>query len=148
MSGALGSATGAELGADSLEGLAGEVARVDLETAAGVAVPSAPDAVAGAPANDALTLDDAEREAAALIGMLAAGVESLWPVLSFKPETRATGAKKLAPLLVKYNLGGTLFARWDAEISAGLFFGGVVYASYKAVNAEPEGAQGGGDAGK
>lgn len=93
----------------------------------------------------------AEREAAALLEATAWGVSQLFPELAYRAETKAEGAKKLAPLLLKYDVAGTLFARWGAEIEAGMFFGGVIFASVKAVKAarakekaeEPEGASDG-----
>ncbi len=130
---------------EELKSLEGEAMAAD-QIAQPVAVPGAD---GGGVVEPAVSMEAAERESGALLEMLTAGVSSLWPVLKFSPETVATGAKKLAPVMVKYNMNNTFFAKWDAEISAGLFFGGVIWKCVQVVRAEkakaqPEGGENGG----
>jgi hypothetical protein len=113
-----------------LQSLAGEAAAVDRADAAASAPQPEPQFITAPEAKEA-----AEAEAGALLDMLAWGIETLFPMLGYSPETKKEGAKKLAPLLLKYNINGTLFARWGAEIEAGMFFGGVAVKSYQTVKA-------------
>lgn len=76
---------------------------------------------------------DPVEEAAEIIELLCMGLGMLNPVLTYTDTVKETGAKKLAPLLVKYNVKGLLFAKYAAEIEAGIFFGSVVVGSIAAV---------------
>ncbi len=76
-----------------------------------------------------------EEEASQIVGLMAFAIEKLFPVLGYTEETKKEGAKRIAPLLVKYNLQNTLFGKWGAEIEAGMFFGGLIVASVQAVRA-------------
>lgn len=94
-------------------------------------------------AQAASAAEDEAGQAAALavaekgVNLVADLVEFKYDCLKYGPETRAEGAAKIAPLLVKYGLGGGILAeyleRWKEEIAAGMFFGGVIFASYQAV---------------
>lgn len=79
-----------------------------------------------------------QEEAVKLVELVAWGVEKIFPVLGYKEETKAEAAKKLAPLMVKYNLSSELLNKWGAEFEAGMFFGGLAYASYLAVKASKQ----------
>jgi len=79
-----------------------------------------------------------EEDARQIVDLIAWGVEQIFPVLGYKEETKAEGAKRLAPLMVKYNLQQTLMGQFGAEIQAGLFFGGVVFASVQVVKKRSE----------
>lgn len=76
---------------------------------------------------------------AATIGVnfLADSTEQIWDCLHYGPETRQTGAEKIAPLLQKYGISGGVLgewlSKWQAEIAAGMFFGGVIVASVRMV---------------
>jgi hypothetical protein len=136
------------MSAEELKSLEGEAAAAD-QIAQPVAATGAAQASAGV-VEPPVSMEAAERESGALLDMLTAGVSSLWPVLKFSPETVAQAAKKLAPVMVKYNMNNTFFAKWDAEISAGMFFGGVIWKCVQVVRAEKAKAQpeGGSDGGK
>lgn len=96
--------------------------------------------------------DEAESSGALLISAQAVNfaadvVEASFECLRYGPETRQKGAEKIAPLLIKYGISGGILGefldRWKEEIAAGMFFGGVIWASVKAVkehNAGKEGA--------
>lgn len=74
------------------------------------------------------------------VDMAAGLVNKFFPCLQYGPETRAEGAAVLAPLFLKYGAGDSwLFAyieKWKEEIAAGMFFGGLIAASYQIVKAE------------
>jgi len=117
---------------DELNALAAEAAAVDAATQP--VELAAPEAVQAEPEPAAPVLDPMV-EANEIINLIAWGVEQLFPMLGYKEETKAEGAKRLAPLLVKYNLRDTLMGQWGAEIQAGMFFGGVLFASVQVVRA-------------
>ncbi len=82
------------------------------------------------------------------VNFVADAVETGFKCLRYGPETRREGAEKIAPLLLKYGVSGGVLGewleRWKEEIAAGMFFGGVIWASVKAVreyNAEAEAAE-------
>lgn len=79
-----------------------------------------------------------QEEAGKLVDLVAWAVEKIFPALSYKEETKQEAAKKLAPLMVKYNLSSELLNKWGAEFEAGMFFGGLAYASYLAVKASKQ----------
>lgn len=79
-----------------------------------------------------------QEEAGKLVELVAWGVERIFPALGYKEETKQEAAKKLAPLMVKYNLSSELLNKWGAEFEAGMFFGGLAYASYLAVKASKQ----------
>jgi len=85
------------------------------------------------PAPEPDPVQNPEEEARQILGLLAFGIQKIWPVLEYREETISEGSKRLAPLIVKYNLKDTIFGKWGAEIEAGMFFGGLAYASYMAV---------------
>lgn len=85
------------------------------------------------PAPEPEVVQNPEEDARGLLGLLAFGIQKVWPVLEYREETISEGSKRLAPLFVKYNLKDTLFGRWGTEIEAGMFFGSLAYASYMAV---------------
>lgn len=89
----------------------------------------------GAPAAPVMSPED---EAEKIVGLIAWAVEKVFPMLGYTDETKKEGAKKLAPLLVKYDVANTIFAKWGAEFEAGAFFAGVAYASYMAVKNVPK----------
>lgn len=120
---------------DELNALAGEVAAVDLATQP-QELPS-PEAAQPEPEAASVPLMTPEQEAEKFIDLVAWAVEKIWPCLGYKPETKKEAAQKLAPLLVKYNVVDTFFAKWGAEVEAGMFFAGVGYASYLAVKNAP-----------
>lgn len=83
-------------------------------------------------------------EATLVCNLMADGVHAIYPVLEYGPETRQTAIQKLAPVLVKYNLGSDFLSRWQVEIDAGVFFATLIYQSYakvKAAKAEEEKAR-------
>lgn len=129
---------------DDLEQFAAEAAQVDQTAGVSPEQPAAGAGEAATPEQEAVLITP-EEEAAQLLGMLAFALKSFWPVLEYREETINEGAKRLAPLLVKYDMRSELLGRWGAEIEAGMFFGGVAYASYLAVintpkqEAKPEG---------
>lgn len=82
-------------------------------------------------------LEEAERDAALIMAGASKFTEKKWGV-GIGPETRATGAKKLAPLLLKYDLESPFLRKWRAEIDAAVFFGGVAYSIYEAVQLRKE----------
>jgi len=90
-----------------------------------------------------------EKEAAALTDLAAQAVEALWPAVGISPDTRQKFAGKLAPVLKKHNLS-SLFGRWAEEFDLGIFFCGLAYGGYKAVQADKvaRGAQGSGNQAK
>lgn len=116
---------------DELNALAGEAAAVDMATAE--IQHAAPDEVKPEDAAPVAPLMSPEQEAERIVDLIAWAVKKIWPVLGYKPETKKEAAQKLAPLLVKYHVADTLFAKWGAEVEAGMFFFGVGYASYMAV---------------
>lgn len=77
-----------------------------------------------------------EAEARALVEALAWGVAAMFPVLQYDETTKAEGARVLAPLLTKYNVNGSLFEKWGAEINAGMFFGALAFAGFQKVKAD------------
>lgn len=74
------------------------------------------------------------------VNFIADLAEYRYDCLKYGQEVRKEGAEKIAPLLVKYGLSGGILAeyleRWKEEIAAGMFFGGVIFASYQAVKAD------------
>ena len=98
-----------------------------LDTTTGEPIPPS-----GEPAAPLMT---PEEEAGKLIDLIAWGLEKFYPVLQYQSETKLEAAKKLAPVLAKYNVTNTILAKWGVEIEAGFFFGGLAYGSYLAVKA-------------
>lgn len=80
-------------------------------------------------------------EAAAIVSILTQGIHALYPALDYQNEVKEEAAKKLAPLIKKYGTGGSLLAKWEAEIEAGFFFGAMAYNSYMMVKADKQAAQ-------
>lgn len=117
---------------EHLDALAAEAAAVDgkIEAAA-----QAAQAQPEAQAEPAQTAIDPADEARQIIDLTAFAVEKFYPVLEYTEVTKAEAAKRLTPLMVKYNLSGTLLGKWGAEIEAGMFFSGVIIASVQAVRA-------------
>lgn len=135
---------------DELSKLAGEAAAADAGAQPEVA-PEMPSGQEFVPAPSAGDLEEARRTAALIMG----GIEKLTArrfSVGLSPETKEQGAEKLAPLLVKYDLDSPFISKWRAEIDAGLFFGGLVYGIYEAVQSnkaeERKTAEGGGDGGE
>jgi hypothetical protein len=62
-------------------------------------------------------------------------VEAVYPCLDgiYTQEIQEEGALKLVPLMVKYDLKSEFLAKWEAELEAGMFFGGMIFAGYKMV---------------
>ena len=86
--------------------------------------------------------DEAESSSALMVSAQAVNfvadvAEARFECLRYGPETRQQGAEKIAPLLIKYGISGGVLGefleRWKEEIAAGMFFGGVIWASVKAV---------------
>lgn len=75
----------------------------------------------------------------ALKGVVAA-VEAVYPCLDgfYTPEIQEQGALKLVPLMQKYNMQSEFLERWQVELEAGMFFGGMVFAGYKLVQMDAE----------
>lgn len=55
---------------------------------------------------------------------------SIYPFLHYDETLKAKAIAKITPLLEKYNVSSPLLNKWKLEIEAGLFFGGVIFASY------------------
>lgn len=136
-------------GADHLDKFAAEAAAVDKATN----VTPEPVQVEGSAADDVEKavfdnftpvdeptepLMSAEEEAAQVVGLAAFAAEKIWPVLQYQEEVKTEAAKKLAPLMKKYKLGDSIFAKYGAEVEAGMFFGGLIYASVLAVRASKQ----------
>lgn len=130
------------MSAEDLQNLEAEAAAVDAGNAEGAQPGAQPGAEGEAkggefmPAAEALA--GAEKEAGTLLELIAAGVHKFFPVLEYTPEVKAEAARRVAPLMLKYDLAGTFAARWADEIRAGIFFGGLVYGSVQAVRADRE----------
>lgn len=77
-----------------------------------------------------------EDEAGAIVSILTSGITALYPVLDYQESVKKEAAQKLAPLIKKYGVGGSLLAKWEAEIEAGLFFGAMAYQSILQVRAD------------
>lgn len=126
---------------EELDMLAGEAAAAD-NAAQPIPDPATIDATTGdaIPPEDepAAPLLTPEEEASKLVELLAWGLKLLFPVLDYQEQTKAEAAKRLAPLLQKYNVSNTLMAKWGIEIEAGLFFGGLAYGSYLEVKASKQ----------
>lgn len=91
-------------------------------------------------AQEVVSADGALVVSAKCVDMAAGAVSAIFPCLQYGPETRAQGTEVLAPLFLKYGAGDSwLFAyveKWKEEIAAGMFFGGLIVASYKIVKAD------------
>lgn len=112
-----------------------EAAKVAPNTSSeGAASPEANEAAQSA----AIPFLTPQEEAGKLVDLVTWGIEKIFPVLGYKEETKQEAAKKLAPLMVKYNLSSELLNKWGAEFEAGMFFGGLAYASYLAVKASKQ----------
>lgn len=123
---------------NELDALAGEAAYVDA-AAQPQALPS-PDAAQSVEQPAAPRLSHIE-EAGKIVDLIAWAVEKIFPVLGYREETKKEAAAKLAPLMEKYNITDTVLGKWGAEIEAGMFFGGLVYASIQAVKTAKETAK-------
>lgn len=55
---------------------------------------------------------------------------SIYPFLQYDETVKAKAIAKITPLLEKYNVSSPLLNKWKLELEAGLFFGGVIFASY------------------
>lgn len=130
-----------------LDALAGEAAAADALLTPQAAPGGIPEQAAP---DQAQVIATAEEEAAAIVGLVATGIEALLPPLKYGQETRTEAAQKLAPLVAKYGASGGFLARWAAEIDAGVFFATLGWKSFqfyklsKAKEVKPEGAGDGG----
>lgn len=115
-----------------LAALQAEAAIVDQGAAPAAAAPAA---AAPPPAE---VLQSAEKEATAIVELLAAVVKQFFPVLDYQEGVRVEAAKKLGPVLAKYNPQGSVLGRYKEEIEAGLFFGGLIIGSIRAVRNPPK----------
>jgi hypothetical protein len=71
-----------------------------------------------------------------LCKLLAATVHQVWPVLSYTDEQMNAGGQVLAPLIKKYSPAELGFlGRWGDEITAALFFAGIIAQSVETVRA-------------
>lgn len=125
----------------SLEHFVAQAAAVDAE--ANVAPNTASEGATSQEANEspktaAIPFMTPQEEAGKLVDLVTWAVEKIFPALGYKEETKQEAAKKLAPLMVKYNLSSELLNKWGAEFEAGMFFGGLAYASYLAVKASKQ----------
>jgi hypothetical protein len=79
-----------------------------------------------------------EEEAGKIIEAVAFVTNKFFPDLQYSDETKSKAGNVLAPVMVKYGFNDTLFAKWGVEFEAGMFFGGLIYASYLTVKASKE----------
>jgi hypothetical protein len=131
-------------GDDALAKFTTEAAAVDLAAGVGAQdeplAAAAPNSNSDAPNAAQATLEEPlmspSDEAAAIVSILTQGITALYPVLDYQNEAKEQAAQKLAPLIKKYGVGGSLLAKWEAEIEAGLFFGAMAFNSYMMVKAD------------
>lgn len=116
---------------DELSQLAGAAAAADAVAAETVA-PAAPEVGAvEVPQVSPDAVAAALPEAVVIADAAAGFVKTKWGVELSDP-TKETGAKKLAPLLVKYDMDSPFLRKWRLEIDALIFLGATGYGVYKA----------------
>jgi hypothetical protein len=130
-------------GDDALAKFTTEAAAVDLAAGVGAQdepLAAAPNSNSEAPNAAQPTLEEPlmspSDEAAAIVSILTQGITAIYPVLDYQKEAKEEAAQKLAPLIKKYGAGGSLLAKWEAEIDAGFFFSAMIWNSYQMVKAD------------
>lgn len=113
-----------------LSALEGAAAQADAMTSA-TTPPAAPVEPVAADLVSPQAIEQAMPEAVMLADMAAVFIGDRYGVV-IAEETRATGAKKLAPLLVKYDADSPFLRKWRLEIDALIFLGATGYGIYKA----------------
>lgn len=108
-------------------------ATLESASEAGSAASAEPETLEPETLEPAMTPED---EAGAIVSILTSGINALYPVLDYQESVKKEAAQKLAPLIKKYGVGGSLLTKWEAEIEAGLFFGAMAYQSILQVRAD------------
>jgi len=84
--------------------------------------------------SSAYTMEMAMDEAGFLVELAADGAEGLHPAINYDKDVREKVARRLAPVLLKYD--GKLppwLERWKEEIFLSITLGGVAYGTVKAI---------------